>query len=226
MRRFFIAAAGIIIAAVLVVLGLNAYVTLSARDDIVATDKGAGTETAEGKFDCILVLGCAVWADNQPSPMLRDRLDTAIALYKGGAAPKLLLSGDNRTREYSEPDCMLQYALKAGVAEEDIFLDYAGLSTYDSVYRAKNIFGADKIIIVTQTYHLYRALYDSRALGLRAKGAASDQRRYSGRLLREIREVMARDKDMVKCIFKPASRAGGEEIDIHGDGSATHVNDY
>jgi vancomycin permeability regulator SanA len=104
--------------------------------------------------------------------MLKDRLDTAIALYKKGAAPKLLLSGDNSVPEYSEPDSMYRYALSQGVADEDIFLDFAGFSTYDSVYRARDVFCAERMIIVTQKYHLFRALKIADALGIEAKGVS------------------------------------------------------
>ena len=156
--------------------------------------------------------------------MLKDRLDTAIELYRKGAAPKLLLSGDNSIAEYSEPDCMLQYTLAQGVPPEDIFLDYAGFSTYESVYRAKAVFRADRVIAVTQRYHLFRALRTCKALGLTAKGVASDQRKYAGRYYRETREVLARDKDFIKDIFKPEPTYLGDEIPIGGDGTVTHLN--
>ncbi|MBP3897736.1 MAG: YdcF family protein, partial [Mogibacterium sp.] len=149
---------------------------------------------------------------------------TAIDLYKKGAAPKLLLSGDNSVPEYSEPDCMYQYALSRGVPDGDIFLDFAGFSTYDSVYRAREVFCADRMIIVTQKYHLFRALKIADALGVEAKGAASDQRQYQGRYYREFREVLARNKDFVKCIFKPEPVFLGEKIPVYGDGRVTHLN--
>lgn len=213
---------------VLIVLGGSANVALSTRPDIVFSYDGTGvSENAaavlnSGDPQCILVLGCAVWKDNQPSPMLKDRLDTAIELYKRGIAPKLLLSGDNSIPEYNEPDCMYQYALSQGVPGEDIFLDYAGFSTYDSVYRAKAVFCADRVIVVTQKYHMFRALKIADALGLEAVGASADQRKYTGRYYREAREVLARDKDLVKCIFKPEPTFLGDKIPIEGDGAVTH----
>ena len=220
----------IIAAAALAVFGVSAYVTASASRDIAGTDTGTGITddvTEECKSidpQCILVLGCAVWLDNQPSPMLKDRLDTAIELYRKGVAPKLLLSGDNSVKEYSEPDCMLQYTLKQGVPPEDIFLDFAGFSTYDSVYRSRAVFTADSIIVVTQKYHLYRALKICDALGITAKGVSSDQQKYSGRYARETREVLARDKDLIKGIIKPEPVFLGEEIPVDGDGTVTHLN--
>lgn len=210
--------------------GVSAYVTLSTSKDIVLTYDGTEINSDEAESlrsidpQCILVLGCAAWASDEPSPMLRDRLDTAIALYKKGVAPKLLLSGDNSVPEYSEPDCMYRYALSQGVADEDIFLDFAGFSTYESIYRARDVFCADRVVIVTQKYHLYRALRIADALGLEAKGAAAGQRQYTGRHYRELREVLARDKDLIKCILKPEPTFLGDKIPVDGDGRVTHLN--
>ena len=218
------------------VLGLSAYVALSEYSNIAMVYDGAAispesTESADSieacksiEPECILVLGCAVWDDNQPSPMLKERLDAAIALYEAGVAPKLLMTGDNSRAEYSEPDCMLAYALEKDVPKEDIFLDFAGFSTYDSIYRAAEIFGVKKCVVVTQKYHLFRALKLCDALGIDAKGVASNQRKYRGRYMRELREVLARDKDFVKGIAKPKPTYLGEKIPITGDGTATHLN--
>jgi len=220
----------IIIAAVLLVIGTSAYVTQSVSGKIAGTDSGEGVsaEVVEAcksiKPQCILVLGCAVWLDNEPSPMLRDRLDTAIALYKAGAAPRLLLSGDNSIVEYSEPDCMLQYTLAQGVPPEDIFLDYAGFSTYESVYRSHAVFKADRLIVVTQKYHLFRALKACDALGTDALGVASNQQKYSGRYYREAREVLARCKDLFKGWIKAKPTFLGDEIPVDGDGTVTQLN--
>ena len=220
----------IILVFAVLVFGVSAYVAASASEKIAGTDDGGGIDRAiideSGSIDpqCILVLGCAVWEDDQPSPMLRDRLDTAIELYRQGAAPKLLLSGDNSVKEYSEPDCMFKYALDQGVPAEDVFLDFAGFSTYDSIYRANAVFKADSMIVVTQKYHLYRALNICDRLGIKAVGVASDQQKYAGRFNREAREVLARDKDLIKGIMKPEPTFLGDEIPISGDGRVTHVN--
>ena len=123
---------------------------------------------------------------------------------------------------YNEVQGMKNYALEAGVAEEDIFMDHAGFSSYDSIYRAKEIFGAKKILIVTQKYHLYRALYIADKLEIEAYGVGSDPRKYSGQALREIREIFARDKDFVKCIFKPESTYLGDTIPVSGNGDITN----
>ena len=220
----------LIIAAGLLVLGASAYVTQSVSGEIAGTDSGEGVSAEVVKTcksidpQCILVLGCAVWVDNQPSPMLRDRLDTAIALYKAGAAPKLLLSGDNSIAEYSEPECMLQYTLAQGVPPEDVFLDYAGFSTYESVYRSHAVFRADRLIVVTQKYHLFRALKACNALGIDTLGVASNQQKYAGRQYREAREVLARCKDLVKGWIKAKPTYLGDEIPVDGDGTVTHLD--
>ena len=219
----------IIIAAVFAI-GLSAYVTQSVKAEIAGVDTGSGISDKEIEDcrsidpQCILVLGCAVWLDNEPSPMLKDRLDTAIALYRAGAAPKLLLSGDNSIAEYSEPDCMLKYTLAQGVPPEDIFLDFAGFSTYESVYRSHAVFMADRMIVVTQKYHLFRALKACEALGIEARGVASNQQKYAGRFYREAREVLARDKDFFKGLMRAKPTFLGDEIPVDGDGTVTHLN--
>ena len=172
--------------------------------------------------DCILVLGAGIKDDETPTPMLKDRLDTGIMLYESGAAEKVLLTGDNGSVGHNEIHVMLNYLIDAGVPEEDIFCDHAGFSTYDSMYRAKSIFEAEKIIVVTQTYHQYRALYIGEKLGLSVIGVASDQMEYSGQPLREIREVFARVKDFFKTMIRAQSELGGEAIPIRGNGIATH----
>lgn len=173
------------------------------------------------KADCILVLGAAVKPDGTPSKMLADRLKTGIALYKAGAAGKLLLSGDNGSVEYNEVKAMKNFALAAGVRGKDIFLDHAGFSTYESMYRAREIFMVKSIIVVTQTYHEYRSLYDASRLGMKAAGVSSDQKRYGGQLMRDIREYFAIEKDFFKCIAKPEPTYLGEQIPITGSGKKT-----
>ena len=219
----------LIIVAGVLALGASAFVAKSTSGDIVATDGPGGISEAEAEAckaidpQCILVLGCAVWEGGEPSPMLQDRLDTAIELYKMGVAPKLLLSGDNSLKEYSEPGCMFKYAIEQGVPAEDIFLDYAGFSTYESVYRSHAIFNVNSMIVVTQRYHMFRALHISRALGIESRGAAADQRKYAGCYVREAREVLARTKDLVKGFIKPKPTFLGDEIPIGGDGTVTQA---
>lgn len=172
--------------------------------------------------DCILVLGCLVKNDGNPSDMLADRIKRGIALYEQGSAPKIIMSGDHGTKEYDEVNTMKQIAIDSGIPSSDIFMDHAGFSTYESLYRAKEIFGADKIIIVTQEYHLYRALYIADKLGIEAYGVSSDYREYSGQLKRDVREILARCKDFVIAATKPKPTYLGETIPITGDGDLTN----
>ena len=146
------------------VFSVNALVKHRVKDNILTPEQAAELSGV----DCILVLGCKVHDDGTPSAMLRDRLLQSIHLYQLGASPKLLMSGDHGQHRYDEVNAMKQFALDAGVPSQDIFMDHAGFSTYESVYRAKEIFGVDKILIVTQEYHLYRALYIANQLGVEA----------------------------------------------------------
>ncbi len=198
--------------------GLNAVVMGTTRGQILSPEEAAQLEDV----DCILVLGCGVWAGGVPSHMLEDRLKRGIALYEAGAAPKLLMSGDHGTVGYNEVGVMKDFAMAAGVPSSDIFMDHAGFSTYESLYRARDVFCAKKIIIVSQDYHLYRGLYIAEALGLEAYGVNADYRAYAGQTMREIREVLARCKDFASTIFLPEPTYLGQQIPISGDGNATN----
>jgi vancomycin permeability regulator SanA len=209
----------ICIAAAGALLGLAADLRVRSVGKSMIVD--ADSAAADGDFDCILVLGCGVRDDGTPSPMLRDRLLTAIALYEAGAAPKLLMSGDHGRDDYDEVNAMKNFAIGQGVPAEDIFLDHAGFSTYDSVYRAQAVFCVERAIIVTQRYHLYRALYIARRLGLDAVGVDACLQTYSGQTARDVREVLARCKDLCKCVFRPEPTFLGDQIPIDGDGNAT-----
>ena len=198
--------------------GISFYIQRAADDRIFAADSAWSDFGA----DCILVLGCGVRDDGSPSPMLRDRMTTAVELYKSGAAPKLLVSGDHGRTGYDEVNVMRDFALKAGVPSEDIFMDHAGFSTYDSVYRAGEVFQVEKAVIVTQRYHLYRALYGCERMGTDSLGAAADQAVYRGQNYREFREVLARDKDLAKWIVKPDPTFLGDTIPISGTGIESH----
>ncbi|MGD1716003.1 SanA/YdcF family protein [Hydrocoleum sp. CS-953] len=117
-----------------------------------------------------IVFGAGVWADGTPTPMLADRVQGAVNLYKIGSIKKILMTGDNSTPDYNEVKAMEEYAINQGVSVEDITLDYAGFSTYESCYRAKEIFGITQAVLVTQNYHLPRAVYTCRQLGVDALG--------------------------------------------------------
>jgi vancomycin permeability regulator SanA len=154
--------------------------------------------------------------------MLHDRLRRGVELYEAGAAPKLLMTGDHGRKNYDEVDVMKSFAVDAGIASENVFMDHAGFSTYESMYRAKEIFQAKKVIIVTQQYHLYRAIYIAESLGLEAYGVAADYRSYYGQTKRDIREVLARVKDFGTSILKPKPTYLGDAIPIWGDGNQTN----
>lgn len=200
----------------LIIMLINLYVIFSTKDQIVENDLEKIKD-----IDCVIILGAGIWGDS-PSPMLQDRLDVGIELYKDGVVPKIIMSGDHGRKEYDEVNVMKEYAIDNGVPSVDIFMDHAGFSTYDSIYRAKEIFGAKNIIIVTQEYHLYRALYISNSLDLNAYGESADTRKYSGQLYRELREVLARNKDFVKSIYKPKSTYLGETITVSSNGNVTN----
>lgn len=201
---------------VIIVFLINMYVKLTTTKYIINDN-----DSKLDNIDCIIVLGAGIWGD-KPSPMLEDRLKTAIDLYNKEISTKIIMSGDHGRNEYDEVNIMKDYAIESEIPSENIFMDHAGFSTYDSIYRAKKIFKANKVIIVTQKYHLYRALYIARSLGLEAYGVASDPRKYRGATYREIREILARNKDFVKTIFKPKPTYLGEEIPVSGNGDITN----
>ena len=200
------------------VLAINAGVKMSTEKQILLSEEAAKLENV----DCILVLGCGVREDGSPSAMLEDRLKRSVELYGLGASPKLLMSGDHGTENYDEVATMKRFAMDAGIASENVFMDHAGFSTYESIYRAKEIFQARRVIIVTQGYHLYRALYIADRLGLEAYGVSSDLRGYRGQTMRDFREVLARVKDCGTCIFKPEPTYLGEAIPVSGNGNVTN----
>ncbi|MDT3700120.1 MAG: ElyC/SanA/YdcF family protein [Thermincola sp.] len=207
--------AGILGAASLLII--NAYVQSSVKDQIIAIEQAVKLDA-----DCILVLGAGVWSGGRPSHMLEDRLIQGIDLYEKGASDRLLLSGDHGRKEYDEVNVMKQFAIDKNITSEHIFMDHAGFSTYESLYRTRDIFKADKIIIVTQKYHLYRALYIAKKLGLEAYGVPSDPRVYAGQKSRELREILARVKDFLNVIVKPEPTYLGEEIPVSGNGDLTN----
>ena len=198
----------IIIAAAVLILAIDATVVLSSKDAIT---------TAPDPADCILILGCGIHDDGTPSDMLRDRLEKGMELYHRGASQRILISGDNGQIGYNEIEVMLNYLLESGIPPADIFCDHAGFSTYDSVHRANSIFGAQSIIIVTQQYHEYRALFIANRLGIHAQGCAADTVKYRGQLYREIREILARDKDFFKAVLRLHPKYGGMQIPLSGD---------
>ncbi len=172
--------------------------------------------------DCILVLGCRVHEDGSPSLMLADRLEKGIELYESGASARLLMSGDHGRSEYDEVNTMKAFAVEQGVPSEAVFMDHAGFSTYDSIYRAKDVFQAEKIIVVSQEYHLSRALYIAERLGLDAYGVAAADISYQGATYRSLREAAARGKDFLLAWVQPQPKFLGEAVPVSGNGDLTN----
>lgn len=214
-KKFF----GVVLACILllsaVAAGINRHV-ISYSDNYIP---GAYTDT---NFDAILVLGCGVRADGTPSRLLADRIRKSTELYKLGVSGKIIMSGDHGRADYDEVNTMKNEAISAGIPSEDVFMDHAGFSTYDSMYRAKNIFKAKKLLIVTQKYHLSRAVYIARHLGLDAYGSSADYYTYRGQYMRDAREAVARIKDFFSCIIKPPPKYLGESIPVSGNGNITN----
>ena len=173
------------------------------------------------EIDCIIVLGAGIRGEN-PSPMLEDRLLTSIDLYNKNISKKIIVSGDHGRENYDEVNVMKNYLIDKEIPSENVFMDHAGFSTYDSIYRAKEIFKAKKVIIVTQEYHLYRALYIAKEMDLEAFGVIANRREYQFQFKRDIREIAARVKDFIKCIFKPKAKYLGEIIPVSGNGDITN----
>lgn len=200
-------------------VAVDAYIRSSSSKYILSSDEAA----ALGNTDCILVLGAGVHGETL-SHMLEDRVKTGITLYEKGASPKILMSGDHGREDYDEVNAMKNYAKKEGVPSADIFMDHAGFSTYESMYRAKEVFCAKKIIIVSQKYHLYRAIYVARSLGLDAYGVDAQLRPYAAdtNIFNTLREFLARNKDFLYVRLHPSPTYLGEAIPINGNGDSTN----
>jgi len=198
------------ILAVMAVFFINMYVTGTAEKRMYSEESILPRDA-----DCIIVLGAGLKPDGTPNHMLRDRLDLAINLYEADICKKLLLTGDHGSDGYDEVNAMKDYVLSKGVPAEHVFLDHAGFSTYDSMYRAKEIFCVEKAIVITQKYHLYRAVYIGNGLGIDIYGMNSDPYTYVGQAARDIREYLARVKDVFSVAFKVKPEYLGEKIDIN-----------
>ena len=200
-------------------LGINGYMLASARGETLTLQQASSLQA-----DCILVLGAGVLADGSPSYMLTDRLTQGLELFEAGASQRLLMSGDHGRTHYDEVNAMKSWAVERGVPSSCVFMDHAGFSTYESLYRAKEVFCARRVVIVTQGYHLPRALYIARVLGLEAVGVAADLRPYaqSTNLYNTLREFAARCKDFFYALAKPKPTFLGEQIPVFGNGDATN----
>ncbi len=186
----------IILLLFIIFIAFNRAVVLGASQSTIFP---CGSEYEVDKcYDAIVVLGAGIRADGTPSHMLGDRLRAAVALYKAGVSQTVVLSGDNSGEDYDEVSAMVKYCLEEGIPVEDIVRDDIGFSTYETMYNAIASMGYRNIIVVTQEYHLYRALYSAEKMGANADGFSADYRSYSGQLIRDVREYFARAKDFLK----------------------------
>lgn len=186
MKRVLYTTIGCGVAAVVLLGGLRLWIERKARDRLYTHVEDVPLRPVA------LVLGAGLWPDGSLTPVLVDRVAVAADLYHAGIVQKLLCSGDNRFVDYNEPQAMLEYAVRLGVPEQDVVLDYAGRRTYDSCYRARTIFGVEQVVIVTQRFHAARALYLCDALGVDAVAILADRQTYTRRrIMWEAREYPA-----------------------------------
>lgn len=209
----------VLILGAVLVAGVNGLEYLTQNGKILNADE----IVQSGKsYDCIMVLGASVNADGTPSVALQDRLDTAIALYNAGVSDRIIMSGDDKSdKDYDEVTAMKAYAVAQGVPSSAIFCDHAGLNTYDSMYRAKNVFGAQHMIVVTQHYHLVRALWDANRLGVRSVGADASLHEYDNMNFYRVREFCARASDFYKVVSKQTATMLSEPVSLDQSGDVT-----
>lgn len=186
-------------------LALAAVVAVTNVATLATTEEYRVEEESieQDEADAILVLGASVLPDGSPSDVLRDRLDTAARLYFAGAAPFIIASGDDTAApDYQETVAMKNYLVALGVDADDVLCDHFGVATYESVYRAQSVFGAKRLLIVTQSYHLPRALFSARGLGMEAFGVSAASGAYDDQLYYDLREIPARTKDFIRTVLR------------------------
>jgi SanA protein len=208
------------LAVAVICVGINVYIVAYSTPYIYNIE-----DVPKDGFEAALALGAKVTPSGTLSLSLRDRVDYAVLLYKNGLADKLLLSGDHGRADYDEVNAMMNHAETFDIPAKDIFLDHAGFSTYDSMLRAKEVFQCRHIIIVTQSFHLYRAVYIARKNGIDAIGVRADQTNFAAHIVikNRVREFLARVKAFIEVeILKPAPKYLGDSIPITGDGTVTH----
>lgn len=164
-----------------------------------------------------LLLGAKVYENGRLSSIVQDRALTAIDLYKNNKVKKILISGDHGTAKYDEVNTIKNFLLEKGIPKKDIFMDHAGFDTYDSMYRARDIFEVDSMIVVTQEFHLARSVYIARSLGIGAYGLIADRQPYLNMWQNHTREFLARGKAFIDVTFTAKPKFLGEKIPITGD---------
>lgn len=201
----------LIIIIVIILIAINICITVTTKKYIYSEMQNIPqAQTA-------LILGAGISNDGRLSDILKDRLDTAIELYELGKVNKILLSGDHGRKEYDETNAMKKYMLKNNIQEKDIFLDHAGFDTYDSVYRAKYIFEVDSLIIVTQKFHLPRAIYIAKNFNVATYGIIADKHIYLASTQLFLREKLAQIKAFSEVTLNAKPKYLGEKIPITGD---------
>ncbi len=215
--KLFIYATILLIAAGALSIFLIDYYVSSTGEEYIVDDYNKVSEA-----EAIIVFGAYVFPDGRVSDILRDRLDVGYELYQKDKAPRIIVTGDHGQKNYDEVNSMRKYLQDKGVPREDIFMDHAGFSTYDSLYRARDVFLVSDAILVTQEFHLVRALYIADKLGIDACGVPSDKRAYTRMSYYRKRELGARTKAFIQAgIFKPEPEFLGETIPIWKEGVLT-----
>lgn len=197
-----------IIALLIIIVITNGWVIMTSKPLIISEEKALSTLSSsdEEGFKTALVLGAGLWS-GKPTPLLKERLNTAVSLYNAGLVEQLIMSGDSLDpSDYDEVRAMREYAIDCGVPEGAIISDELGLNTHASVYRAMHIFGKSRFIIITQNYHLERAVFLAKCFGADAIGVYCDKERLGGQSARDAREVLARVKDFFVGLFKLVPR--------------------
>lgn len=215
LKRLIISMCCLVIVATAVYFAVNTYVDISAKNYIVTLNNAP-------ESDAVIILGAFVYKSGDPSPLLKDRIDYGYELYKAGKVKKILVSGDHGTKEYDEVNAMKDYLLGKGVPRDDIFLDHAGFNTYDSMYRAKEIFGIETMLISTQQFHINRSVYIARRMGIDAYGYPSDDKKIYGMNYLNFRESIAKIRAVVDTdILRRKPKYLGDSIPIMGSGTLT-----
>ncbi|MDD2908008.1 MAG: ElyC/SanA/YdcF family protein [Candidatus Gracilibacteria bacterium] len=220
MKKYIISFFVLIFLTLSFVLGVNYYVLSFSSDNYYYDVEGLDNQYIG------LVFGASVLKNKEPSDILKDRLKVAYNAYKLGKIKKIIVSGDNSVLNYNEPEVMKKYLMKQGVKEFDIYLDYAGFDTYDSLYRAREIFGVTEIVLFTQDFHLKRAMYISKKLGLTTYGVETNLQKYLKQDYNNNREIFARIKAFFEIeIFKSKPRFLGDKVQIISDEKLQEVKD-
>jgi len=221
LRKTKASARAVFIVLSLVVIAILSFFAIQLYIDRYAQDLIVTPETAPDS-DAVMVLGAFVYSNGIPSPVLQDRLLYAYELYEKGKAKKILVSGDHGTKEYDEVNAMRDFLMERGVPREDIFMDHAGFDTYDSMYRAKEIFQIKTLLISTQEFHMNRALYIARRMGIEAYGYPSPDKDIYNMEVLNLRESLAKVKAFLDVdILRRKPKFGGEAIPIWKSGVLT-----